>query len=164
MWRAGYVPQDKPGASGYFTPRSSALYANDCFDHADCTSRNPVMSQLNGELHRNPFRHRTARKLHTHLRVSKVANPFPPWGASSPLPLKVILVLPSLSSPNALISTLVCKSWEYQCVVYPLTRQDAQPCDCKLCPISCLSACLISYTSQMMHSAHAVHASHASCI
>ncbi|DBB12995.1 TPA: hypothetical protein ACH3X3_005736 [Trebouxia sp. C0006] len=65
---SGYVPQDKPGASGYFTPRSSALYANDCFDHADCTSRNPVTSQLNGELHRNPFRHRTARKLHTHLR------------------------------------------------------------------------------------------------
>ncbi|KAL3150345.1 hypothetical protein ABBQ32_000189 [Trebouxia sp. C0010 RCD-2024] len=66
---SGYVPQDKPGTAGYFTPRSSALYANDCFDHADCTSRNPVMSRLNGELQSNPFRHRTARKLHTHIKA-----------------------------------------------------------------------------------------------
>ncbi len=103
VWCAGYVPQDKPGASGYFTPRSSALYANDCFDHADCTSRNPVTSQLNGELHRNPFRHRTARKLHTHLRVSKIA--FRPPPPPPPLALRVILALPCLSSPEALIST-----------------------------------------------------------
>lgn len=71
----GYVPQDKPGTAGYYTPRSSALYANDCFDHADCTSRNPVMSRLNGELHSNPFRHRTARKLHVRGWYLKVPAP-----------------------------------------------------------------------------------------
>ena len=89
---AGYVPQDKPGTAGYFTPRSSALYANDCFDHADCTSRNPVMSRLNGELRSNPFRHRTARKLHVrgwHLKV-----PAPLLASPSMHPL------PSAASPS----------------------------------------------------------------
>ena len=91
----GYVPQDKPGTAGYYTPRSSALYANDCFDHADCTSRNPVMSRLNGELRSNPFRHRTARKLHVrgwYLKVpahlfhasSALCSPFMPAVAQFP--------------------------------------------------------------------------------
>lgn len=71
---AGYVPQDRPGASGYFTPRSSAVYANECFNQADCTQRNPVLSKLQGELHRNPFRHRSHRKLH-HVQVSYEAMP-----------------------------------------------------------------------------------------
>lgn len=66
---AGYVPQDKPGASGYFTPRASALHANECFNQSDCTQRNPVLSNLHGELRRNPFRHRSDRKLHSHVQV-----------------------------------------------------------------------------------------------
>jgi len=60
----------RTGLDPRVTSHPAPLLRSECFNQSDCTQRNPVLSQLQGELCRNPFRHRSHRTLHSHVKVS----------------------------------------------------------------------------------------------
>ena len=63
----GFVPDESPGASSYFTPKAHVDHSNDTLTHTSSSQRNPVIGQLDREVSLNPFRHRMSSDL---LQVS----------------------------------------------------------------------------------------------